>query len=220
MPDRGRRVARRAARRGAAGRLSRRRSRGRPADPGAGPRRSRHRPAPIASTERADRVSRSACRSRHPSACRSCPPSACRSRRCSARVAPCAAFARKTRAFLQDLRALHRIYCEVLGGETDRRRLGMLVDKAFHMRIAEQAGNPHLTALLGNVFDRLILTRPLEGFPVNRMRAALDEHAAILAAFEGDSARAAEEAMLANVDRGCRAIVDHMQRIQDFSLAL
>ena len=132
-------------------------------------------------------------------------------RRCIERFLAGAAYARKKRAFVQDLRALHRIYEEVLGAETDRRRLGMLVDKAFHLRIAEQAANPHLTRLLGNVFDRLILTRPLEGFPVHRKKTAVDEHAQIVAAFEAGPARAVEEAVVANVDRGCTAIVAHMQ---------
>jgi len=129
------------------------------------------------------------------------------------------AFARRTRSFLQELRALHRVYARVLGGPTDRRRLGMLVDKAFHVRIAEQAGNPYLTAQLSNILDRLILTRPIEGFPANRMALAVREHAAVLAAFEGDDARGACEALAGNIERGGAAIVAHMRHLDDFSLA-
>ena len=123
------------------------------------------------------------------------------------------AFARRTRPFLQELRALHRTYARVLDGTTDRRRLGMLVDKAFHVRIAEQAGNPYLTAQLANILDRLILTRPIEGFPVNRMGLAVREHAAVLEAFESGSTRHAVEALAGNVEKGGRAIVDHMQQL-------
>jgi DNA-binding GntR family transcriptional regulator len=128
------------------------------------------------------------------------------------------AFAKRSKPFLAELRALHRIYMQVLGGDSDRRRLGMLVDKAFHLRIAVQGGNPHLTAQLSNVFDRLILTRPMEGFPVNRMAVAVAEHAAILAAFEGGTARAAVDALMCNIVNGSAAIVAHMNSIQQFSL--
>jgi DNA-binding GntR family transcriptional regulator len=128
------------------------------------------------------------------------------------------AFARRTRVFLQELRALHRVYARVLGGPTDRRRLGMLVDKAFHVRIAEQAGNPYLTGQLSNILDRLILTRPIEGFPVNRMALAVREHAAVLEAFEGTDARRAADALVGNVDRGGAAIVTHMQQLDHFNL--
>ena len=129
-----------------------------------------------------------------------------------------AAFAKRTRPFVQELRALHRIYAALLAGNGDRRRLGMVVDKAFHVRIAEQAGNPHLTALLANMFDRLILTRPLEDFPLNRMKEAVDEHAALLAAFARGSAKGVEDAVRNNLHRGAAAIVAHMGSTRDFAM--
>jgi DNA-binding GntR family transcriptional regulator len=126
------------------------------------------------------------------------------------------AFARRTRAFVQELKALHRIYASLLRGNGDRRRLGMVVDKAFHMRIAAQAGNPHLAAMLANMFDRLILTRPLEDFPLHRMQEAVDEHALLLAAFDKGAAREVEEALRRNVQQGAAAIVAHMVGARDF----
>ena len=132
-----------------------------------------------------------------------------------------AAAARRTTAFVHDLRALHRMYATLLDGRGDRRRLGMLVDKAFHVRIAEQAGNPHLTALLANMFDRLILTRPLEDFPLDRMAQAVAEHAQALAQLESGTARAFEAAMARNIHDGGAAILAHMEstRQLDFSPA-
>jgi DNA-binding GntR family transcriptional regulator len=118
--------------------------------------------------------------------------------------------------FVRSLRALHAIYKRVLGGPTDRRRLGMLVDKAFHLRIAEQAGNPYLTALLANVFDRLILTRPIEGFPANRMPIAVAEHGEIVLAFEKGTAKAAVDSVVRNIDRGSAAIVQHLRSLTEF----
>jgi DNA-binding GntR family transcriptional regulator len=128
------------------------------------------------------------------------------------------AHARRDKAMLADLRALHRVYAQVLGGQSDRRRLGMLVDKAFHLRIARQGGNPYLASQLANVFDRLILTRPIEGFPVNRMGAAVREHEQILAAFESGSVRAAVDAVQRNIDNGSAAIVEHLQSLEEFSV--
>jgi DNA-binding GntR family transcriptional regulator len=121
--------------------------------------------------------------------------------------------------FISDLRNLHRIYAQVLGGPSDRRRLGMLVDKAFHLRIAEQARNPYLTALLANIFDRLILTRPFEGFPVNRMGLAVQEHAQVLAAFEAGSTRGAVDAMLSNIDNGGKSVAAHLRSLREFAAA-
>ena len=138
-------------------------------------------------------------------------------RRCIESYLAREAHARRDKVLLADLKALHRIYAQVLGGESDRRRLGMLVDKAFHLRIARQAGNPYLAAQLANVFDRLILTRPIEGFPVNRMGIAVREHEKILAAFEAGTARAAVEAIQRNIDRGAAAIVKHLQSLEEFS---
>ena len=138
-------------------------------------------------------------------------------RRCLEAFLARQAYARRGKPFLAELRALHRIYAQVLGGDSDRRRLGMLVDKAFHVRIATEAGNPHLTAQLANVFDRLILTRPIEGFPVNRMRLAVEEHAAIVEAFEAGSAKKAVDALVCNIDYGAAAIVAHLKSLQQFS---
>ena len=138
-------------------------------------------------------------------------------RRCMEGYLAREAFGKRGKAFLAELRALHRIYEQVLGGASDRRRLGMLVDKAFHLRIAEQAANPFLASQLANVFDRLILTRPIEGFPVNRMAVAVREHAQILAAFESGTAKSATDALMRNIDNGSSAIVKHLRSLEEFS---
>ena len=129
------------------------------------------------------------------------------------------AAARRTPAFLNELRALHRMYASLLAGKGDRRRLGMLVDKAFHVRIAEQAGNPHLTALLANMFDRLILTRPMEDFPLDRMGAAVEEHAQALAQLESGTPRAFEAAVARNIHDGGAAILAHMESTRSLAFS-
>ena len=102
-------------------------------------------------------------------------------------------------------------------GPSDRRRLGMLVDKAFHLRIAEQARNPYLTALLANIFDRLILTRPIEGFPVNRMGAAVQEHAAGAGRLRVGQRRARRGRDARNIDNGGASIVAHLRSLREFA---
>jgi DNA-binding GntR family transcriptional regulator len=140
-------------------------------------------------------------------------------RRCMENHLARAAFAHRDKPFLAELRALHRVYEQVLGGASDRRRLGMLVDKAFHLRIASQADKPYLASQLANVFDRLILTRPIEGFPANRAGAAVQEHARILAAFESGTTRTATDALMRNIDNGGEAIARHLRSLEDFSFA-
>ena len=137
-------------------------------------------------------------------------------RRCIEAFVAKQAFAKRAPGFIGDLGELHRIYEHLLRGPGDRRRLGMLVDKAFHVRIARQADNPHLTSLLANMFDRLILTRPIEDFPLDRMGEAVAEHSAMLAQFRSGDARGAEAAMMRNVHNGCAAIVAHMRSQADF----
>jgi DNA-binding GntR family transcriptional regulator len=141
-------------------------------------------------------------------------------RRCVERYSAPVAFDRRDKSFIAELRALHRMYSRVLGGPADRRRLGMLVDKAFHVRIAEQAGNPHLASMLANTFDRLILTRSMDGFPVSRMPRAVAEHEGIVAAFQGENARAAIEAITMNIDNGGAAIVEHLRSLEGFNVPL
>jgi len=139
-------------------------------------------------------------------------------RRCIEAFVARQAFGQRSEQFLGELAALHAIYEHVLRGSGDNRRLGMLVDKAFHVRIARQAGNPHLTASLSNMFDRLILTRPIEDFPLGRMGEAVAEHAAVLAQFRSGTVAEAEAALVRNIDRGCESIVAHMRSHAQFAI--
>ena len=132
-------------------------------------------------------------------------------RRCIEAFTAAQAFERREPAFVDELWALHGIYEGLARRPGDSRRLGMLVDKAFHVRIARKAGNPHLSASLSNMFDRLILTRPIEDFPMGRMGEAVAEHAAVLAHLQTGNAGEAAAALIRNIDQGCEAIVAHMR---------
>lgn len=101
----------------------------------------------------------------------------------------------------------------------------MLVDKAFHLRIARQARNEVLLAMLGNVFDRLLFTRPLEGFPPERMNDAIGEHQAIVEGLRatvtgGRSAPKVAAAILANIRNGGDAVVRYMRERSVLPIAI
>lgn len=127
--------------------------------------------------------------------------------------------------FVRDVGRLNDTYRRSLGDSPNRRRLGMLADKAFHLRIAGQAGNEVLVGMLANVFDRLMFTRPLEGFPPERMRDAMREHQAIVDGLRewkgtGKGASRVAAALLANIRNGGTAVVQYMRERETLSIAI
>lgn len=135
------------------------------------------------------------------------------------------ALARSDAAFIRDVTRLHDTYRRLLGDSPNRRRLGMLVDKAFHLRIARQGENEVLLAMLGNVFDRLMFTRPLEGFPWERMGDAIREHQAIVDGLRtpitgGRTTTKMTAAVLANIRNGGDAVVRYMRERSALPIAI
>lgn len=135
------------------------------------------------------------------------------------------ALARSDETFIDEVSRLHDTYRQSLGDSPNRRRLGMLADKAFHLRIAGQAGNEVLLGMLGNLFDRLMFTRPLEGFPAERMKDAMQEHQAIVdglrgAMSGGKGAARLASALMANIRNGGDAVVLYMRERESLSIAI
>lgn len=126
-----------------------------------------------------------------------------------------AAFERRASDFLNDVRMLQDIYIRILK-KSRNRRLGMVADKAFHLRISQQACNPILVECQSKIFDTIIFTRVLEGFSLTRSDEAVAEHEAIIAALNGTNAKKAREAVAANIMRGKDAIVAYL-REQDLA---
>lgn len=127
--------------------------------------------------------------------------------------------------FVREVGQLNDTYRRSLGDSASRRRLGMLADKAFHMRIASQSGNAVLLDMLANVFDRLTFTRPLEGFPPARMGDAVREHEAIVDALRSASAAGrgagrVTSALMANVRNGGDAVVRYMRERERLMMAI
>jgi DNA-binding GntR family transcriptional regulator len=127
-------------------------------------------------------------------------------RACIEATTAVAAFDRRTDAFLDDIRAIEQTYRRILTA-TMNRRIAMVCDKAFHLRISEQAGNPVLTDMQRKLFDAVTFTRALDGFPVERSAAAIAEHEEILEALQGSSRERVRKAALANVTRGRDSII-------------
>jgi DNA-binding GntR family transcriptional regulator len=127
--------------------------------------------------------------------------------------------------FIREIVRVHDIYRRLLGNSPNRRRLGMLVDKAFHLRIARQSGNDVLVGMLANVFDRLMFTRPLEGFPEERMTDAIREHQAIVDCLgsRATGTRGAAKvaaALMTNIRNGGEAVVRYMNERESLSIAI
>jgi DNA-binding GntR family transcriptional regulator len=141
-------------------------------------------------------------------------------RSCLERYLAAQALERRDERFMREMRDLQALYERVLSDSPTRRRLGMLADKAFHLRIAQQAGNAFLADVLGNIFDRLIFTRPLEGFPLTRMNEALEEHREILAAMRAGSAGKVRTAVMANVRNGGNSIIKYMREREAMRIAI
>ena len=141
-------------------------------------------------------------------------------RRCIEGFTMVTATEQRSKQFLQELIELQAVYARVLSGSPNRRRLGMLADKAFHMRIAERSSNPHLIRVLANLFDRLIFTRPLDGFPVERMEQAVAEHRTILAAMKRGDTDGARRAILNHIEAGSVSIIEHLKLVEQTALAI
>jgi DNA-binding GntR family transcriptional regulator len=131
-------------------------------------------------------------------------------RACIEAATAVAAFDRRNDAFLEDVRAIEQTYQRILTA-TMNRRMAMVCDKAFHLRISEQAGNPVLTDMQRKLFDAVTFTRALDGFPLERSRAAIAEHEEILNALQGSSRERVRKAALANVMRGRDSIIAYLR---------
>ena len=67
--------------------------------------------------------------------------------------------------------------------------------------------------------DRLVLTRPLEDFPLGRMAEAVKEHAHLLAQLESGTPRSVEAAVARNIENGGAAIIAHMQSTRELAFS-
>lgn len=97
-----------------------------------------------------------------------------------------AATARMTPERLGEIARLAEMYHQSVLQSIDRNRF--LVDKLFHIRIAEASGNFVLVRMLEQVLDRIIMKNRLEGMPSDRGHIAYQEHLQVIDAFKAQDA--------------------------------
>lgn len=105
-----------------------------------------------------------------------------------------------------ELRDIMKIYKrEIQKGMSVGRRQ---VDKAFHLKIAEAAGNKFMKKTLEQIFDQLILKRRLEGF-IPRDKVVYEEHEQLMECFEKRDRAKAKETMKIHIRNGRDNFLKH-----------
>lgn len=88
----------------------------------------------------------------------------------------------------------------------------LLVDREFHITLAEQCGNNHLRRTLRGIFDRLILKRRVEGFHDLRGIEPYEDHVRILDAIGGDDEKAALGLLRAHIEGASTRFIQYLDR--------
>jgi DNA-binding GntR family transcriptional regulator len=118
------------------------------------------------------------------------------------------AAARRTSEALRELRWHLAEYARL--GTQPLSRQKLLLDRGFHMKIAEMAGNARLQETLGQVFERLILKRRIEGLP-SRGKMTVDEHAQIFEAIAAGKPALAVRRMRQHVEHSRTNLLNHLE---------
>ena len=90
---------------------------------------------------------------------------------------------------LGEIARLSEMYHQSVLEKIDRKRF--LLDKLFHIRIAEVSGNFVLVRMLEQILDKIIMKIRLEGMPRDRGPIAYQEHLEILDALKSQDPRRA-----------------------------
>jgi DNA-binding GntR family transcriptional regulator len=107
---------------------------------------------------------------------------------------------------VSDLRKIMKRYDrEIQKGMSIERRQ---VDRAFHLIIAEAAGNKFVKRTLEQIFDQLILKRRLEGF-IPRDKEVYEEHERLMECFEKKDGGKAKETMRIHIRKGRDNFLKH-----------
>lgn len=117
---------------------------------------------------------------------------------------------RNNTRFIADLSSIQEHYRQLLETSPGQRRIGIVLDRAFHLRITQEAGNPYLSAMNAKLFDGLIFTRPLTGFPIGRAMEAIHEHDEIIAALKAVDLERARGQIERHLRNGAAAITSYM----------
>lgn len=87
----------------------------------------------------------------------------------------------------------------------------LLVDREFHLALAEQSGNISLCRTLAGIFDRLILKRRVEGFHDLRGIQPYEDHVRILDATVGKDAVLAERLLHEHIEGASARFAQYLE---------
>lgn len=112
------------------------------------------------------------------------------------------------KAAIQEIKDLFRRYNRETAGGPNRRMI--LVDAKFHLTVAQYSGNEVISAMLGDIYEKLYLKYPPEYLAAPQLREVSTEHRQILDALgRGDAWTAIETTrkhIAASKDRITRAL--------------
>ncbi len=107
---------------------------------------------------------------------------------------------------IQAINARYRTLCQQ---NLSRERL--MVDREFHLALADLAGNGFLSRTLAGIFDRLILKRRVEGYHDTRGLKPHDDHVRLLAALGKGDAAMAQRILRDHISSACTRLTEYLQ---------
>ena len=88
------------------------------------------------------------------------------------------------------------------------------ISTAFHLRLAECAHNPALTMLIHSLRSSILLSLREEGRGPSAGRRGLDEHAQLVAAIQRRDLPAAQDILVAHLERSARRVAAYEDRAE------
>lgn len=110
---------------------------------------------------------------------------------------------------LESIRRAFEEYSRAMAPE--QRRIRMIKDAQFHLKIVEVAGNRVIYGLLEDVFERIYLRYKPEYLWEERIKEAGKEHEGIVASLEQGDARRAKTLVKKNIRHGMAYIIRHLR---------
>lgn len=112
-------------------------------------------------------------------------------------------------AAVASLDALNERYQHLCDGKLTRERL--LLDRDFHLALAQASGNEYLHKTLAAVFERLVLKRRIEGFQDYRGTEPYNEHVRLLEALRARDEAAAQQVLRDHVGHACSRFTKYLE---------
>ena len=107
---------------------------------------------------------------------------------------------------IQAINARYRTLCQE---NLSRERL--MVDREFHLALADLAGNAFLSRTLAGIFDRLILKRRVEGYHDTRGLKPHHDHLRLLSALGKGDGGLAQRQLRDHVSSACTRLTEYLQ---------